>query len=170
MVVTWINKRVDMMIDQSWYTKTDKTHVSLSAGGVVASLAGNKVLVALVREDKFQDYILPKGSVEHGESIEEAARREIFEEAGLDNLTLLCKLGVQERWNFRKTAWKIIHYFLFTTRQIGGKPADTGHDYTCEWFLINSLPHMFWPEQHQILEVNREKITAHLLKFNKIII
>lgn len=151
------------MIDQSWYSQPDKTKISLSAGGVVARLAGNKVLVALVREDKFQDYILPKGCVEPGESIEEAARREILEEAGLDNLILLCKLGVQERWNFKKTSWKIIHYFLFTTNIIEGKPVDVKHDYTCEWFFIDSLPPMFWLEQQKLLEANRDKIIDHIL-------
>ncbi|MCJ7533890.1 MAG: NUDIX domain-containing protein [Anaerolineales bacterium] len=155
------------MIDQSWYSKPNKTHISLSAGGVVTRLAGKKVLVALVREGKFQDYILPKGRVEPGESIEEAARREISEEAGLDSLILLCKLGVQERWNFRKTAWKIIHYLLFTTYQIEGKPVDTGHNYTCEWFSINTLPPMFWPEQQKLFDANRDKIIAQILKYNR---
>ena len=155
------------MIDQSWYTKSQAVIVSQAAGGVVARFVGEHIHIALVRESGFLDYILPKGSVEIGETLEEAARREILEEAGLDDLTILDKLGIQERWNYRKTKWKIIHYFLFCTNQVGSEPKDLSHHYSCEWFPLDLLPGMFWPEQENLLEENRNKIIQAMITCTK---
>ncbi len=119
---------------------------------------GEKLLVALVREEGTQDYILPKGRVEDGEALEAAAKREIEEEAGLASLTLLRELGVRERMDFRRRSWKITHYFLFSTSQGQGHPTDPNHMYRCEWFPIDALPAMFWPDQKELIETNRRKI------------
>jgi len=82
------------MIDQTWYEQPDNIKERISAGGVVVRRAENgTLLVALVRERDFLDYVLPKGGVEPGETLEQAARREIEEEASLHELQLLGKLG-----------------------------------------------------------------------------
>jgi ADP-ribose pyrophosphatase YjhB (NUDIX family) len=145
-------------IDESWYQKTLGIRQDISAGGVIVRWVGGILYVALVREEAFADFILPKGHVEPGESLETAAKREIAEEAGLQDIDLVCELGIQERKNFRKSAWKVIHYFLFVSRDSGGQPTDTSHQYRCEWFPIGKLPTFFWPEQRSLLEANREKI------------
>jgi 8-oxo-dGTP pyrophosphatase MutT (NUDIX family) len=145
-------------MDESWYHKPPGIKESITAGGLVARLVNGEVWVALVQEGDQMDYILPKGSLETGEDLESAARREIEEEAGLSSLELVAKLGVQERLNYRRTAWKITHYYLFITEQEQGRPTDTGHGYRCRWFPIEALPGMFWPEQKRLIEDNRERI------------
>ena len=55
-----------------------------SAGGVV--VRGGRVL--LVHRDRYDDWSLPKGKLEEGESWEAAALREVWEETGLR-----CELG-----------------------------------------------------------------------------
>ena len=152
------------MIDDSWYRKPEVGRESLAAGGVVARLQGEQVLVALVREGELLDYILPKGSLEPGEDLQEAARREIEEEAGLSQLEFLAKLGVQERLNYRRKAWKVIHYFLYLTHQESGQPTDSTHGYRCEWFPIDALPAMFWPEQKLLIEENAKWIETQVRK------
>jgi 8-oxo-dGTP pyrophosphatase MutT (NUDIX family) len=152
------------MIDDSFYHKPPAMRQSLAAGGLVARLQGQQVFIALVREGNLLDYILPKGSLEAGEDLQEAARREIEEEAGLSQLEFLAELGVQERLNYRRKAWKVIHYFLFLTRQESGQPTDATHGYRCEWFPIDALPAMFWPEQKKLIEENREWISALVRK------
>jgi 8-oxo-dGTP pyrophosphatase MutT (NUDIX family) len=116
--------------------------------------------VALVREGDYPAYILPKGRVEPGESLVQAAIREIAEEAGLTGLEYLGYLGTQERLNYGKNAWKVIHYFLFQTERLSGSPTDLSHDYRCEWYPIDHLPDMFWPEQKELIDTNRGKIEA----------
>jgi 8-oxo-dGTP pyrophosphatase MutT (NUDIX family) len=147
-------------MDESWYIKPTGVKESITAGGVVARLLNGQVWVALVQEGDQMDYILPKGSLEAGEDLESAARREIEEEAGLTSLELVASLGVQERLNYRRTAWKITHYFLFITQQEEGHPTDITHGYRCRWFPIDSLPGMFWPEQKRLIEDNRDRIVT----------
>ena len=152
------------MIDDSFYQKPPGIRESLAAGGVVLRLQGEQILIALVKESDYDSYILPKGSLEPGEDVEETARREIEEEAGLSQLEYLADLGIQERLNYRRKAWKVIHYFLFLTHQEQGLPSDPTHGYQCEWFPLDELPQMFWPEQQRLIEENRQWISELVRK------
>lgn len=58
-----------------------------AAGGVVMNDAGE---MAVVYRPKYDDWTLPKGKLESGESWEQAAVREVFEETGLE-----CELGAE---------------------------------------------------------------------------
>jgi len=49
-----------------YYTKPDNVKRRTGAGGVVARLADDKVLIALIRDHGDHEYVLPKGGVEHG--------------------------------------------------------------------------------------------------------
>jgi 8-oxo-dGTP pyrophosphatase MutT (NUDIX family) len=147
------------MIDDRWYSKPLDIKISLAAGGIVVRWIGGNLHVALVKEDDFDEYILPKGRVEEDESLEMAAKREIEEEAGLTELRYVAKLDVLERLNYRRTSWKVTHYFLFLTDQEGSQPSDPTHQYRCEWFPIDRLPGLFWPEQEKLIVKNRPEIT-----------
>ena len=150
-----------MKIDESWYVKPkDKNFpFDVSAGGVIIRIEGNKLLIALIKDPEFDDYLLPKGRLEKGESFEDAAKREIAEETGLNNLKLISKLGVKERLTFEKNEWRTTHYFLFiTTQKDGVQNLQEDEDYVLEWFDFDKLPPMFWPEQKELIEENREKI------------
>ncbi|MDY7012594.1 MAG: NUDIX domain-containing protein, partial [Cyanobacteriota bacterium] len=141
---------------------------SISAGGIVVRQDDkDNVWVAAVEEVHKSDRpecVLPKGHLEAGETIEEAARREIEEEAGLTDLTLLAELGALERLDFKKRAWKVTHYFLYQTQQVDGKPTDLHRDYQLRWFPLDELPAFFWPEQRKLIETNRDLIRQSVLK------
>jgi len=152
-----------MKINESWYVRPTKVGLRTSAGGVVVRIENGKAYIALVNEEPFEIYVLPKGGVEKDENLEEAARREIEEEAGLSNLQFIEYLGTRERLDYNKRRWVTTHYYLFTTDQKEGKPTDPSHAYSCEWFSINELPEMLWPEQQALLESCREKITRLIM-------
>lgn len=145
-------------VDDSWYVRPPGVPERISAGGVVARVVDGCVYVALTREVGLSAYVIPKGGVETGETLEQAAHREILEEAGLGNLTLIEKLGVRERLDVHKKRWIISHYFLFLTDQTLGEPSDVEHHYDPGWFPLDDLPELFWPEQRELIETNREKI------------
>ena len=66
----------------------------LCAGGIVLGNSGD---IAMVRHSRSNAWLFPKGHVDEGETPEEAARREITEEAGLTDLELIADLGSYER-------------------------------------------------------------------------
>lgn len=55
-----------------------------SAGGVVYRRTADGLEIALVGRNRYNDWSLPKGHIEKGESREQAAIREVKEETGLD--------------------------------------------------------------------------------------
>jgi 8-oxo-dGTP pyrophosphatase MutT (NUDIX family) len=147
-----------MQIDESWYVRPTKIKLRTSAGGIILRIEDGKAFIALVKEKPFDIYILPKGGVEPREDPLTAAQREIEEEAGLSDLKVVEYLGTRERLTFDKRKWTTTHYFLFTTRQKEGKPTDPSHAYTCEWFSLDALPEMLWPEQRELVESCQEKV------------
>jgi 8-oxo-dGTP diphosphatase len=54
-----------------------------AAGGVVWRRHGGEVEVLLVHRPKYDDWSLPKGKLDPGETFEQAAEREVREETGL---------------------------------------------------------------------------------------
>lgn len=151
-----------MVINASWYDKPDGIRERTSAGGVILHRRQGGYFLALVREGDLSGYFLPKGGVEAGEDLVTTARREIMEEAGLKRLELVSYLCERQRLNFRRNRWITTHYFLFTTDGRVGEPTDEEHVYHCEWFPLDALPEMFWPEQRALVEDVRSRL-AELL-------
>ncbi|MES2668727.1 MAG: NUDIX domain-containing protein [Patescibacteria group bacterium] len=87
-----------------------------SAGGIVLGDSGT---IAMVRHQGATAWLFPKGTVEDGESDEQAARREIAEETGLVSLELIDDLGTYTRHAMDAdgkddaSRTKEIHMFLF---------------------------------------------------------
>lgn len=94
-----------------------------SAGGIVLNDRGE---VALIRSKNSQSWLFPKGRVDPGESDEQAARREVAEETGLQHLNLLGDLGEYSRqiYHFEKqgSERKTIKMFLFKSFQSDLRP------------------------------------------------
>lgn len=147
-------------VDDSWYIKPPGVREDVSSGGVVMRVEAGRTLIALVTQDGLSHYFLPKGRCKAGENLQSAARREIMEEAGISGLTCLGELGIYERLNYTKNVWKVIHYFLFRTEQVEAIPTDTKHAYSCEWFPLDALPPILWPEQGEVLEKLRDRYST----------
>jgi 8-oxo-dGTP diphosphatase len=81
-----------------------------AAGGVVLRAGDDGPEVAIVHRPKYDDWSLPKGKLEAGESWEEAALREVAEETGLE-----CELGAELRettYRDRKGRPKRVRWWL----------------------------------------------------------
>ena len=146
-----------MTINESWYIRPESgVKERTSAGGIIVRRGEEgTIYIALTTGEASKgdtDYILPKGGVDPGESIEEAARREIAEEAGFFALTQIASLGSLSRLSWDKRRWITTHYFLYTTQETDPKPTDPNYAYVTHWFDISKpLPPLFWPEQKQLI-------------------
>ena len=146
------------MIDETWYTRSDDAPLAVSAGGAIVRVEQDQVLIALAQQRATTGFVLPKGHVDPGEDFEQAARREVTEEAGFTDLTLLGDLGIRERYNGAKTHWKRTHYFLFLTQQIEAAPLESDRHAPPAWFPLDELPTIAWPEQRRLIETKRDEI------------
>ncbi|HKN49053.1 MAG TPA: NUDIX hydrolase [Actinomycetota bacterium] len=106
-----------------------------AAGGVVLRrLDGGPVEVALIHRPAYDDWTLPKGKLNPGETHEEAALREVEEETGL-----VCHLGDpagQVDYRDRKGRPKVVRYW--TMQPVG--PSDEQFAPNREVDLLRWIP------------------------------
>jgi 8-oxo-dGTP pyrophosphatase MutT (NUDIX family) len=111
---------------EAYAQKVEKMKRTESAGGVVINRRGEILVVS----QHGTSWSLPKGRIEAGEDPMAAARREIYEEAGITELNLVESLGSYERYKLSgdggedRSELKVIHLFIFTTDELNLSPID----------------------------------------------
>ena len=119
---------------------TVKTRMEISAGGVIYRSLGEQPEVCLISTQGGRTWQLPKGIIEQGEAAEDAARREVAEETGLQGefMRRLDKIEYWYVWNHGgepARVHKFVYFFLF--RCTGGSTED--HDDEVDdarWFPV----------------------------------
>ena len=95
-----------------------------ASGGII--IRGGQTL--LLHKHKKNEYVLPKGHVEAGESLEAAALREAREETGFANLRLLGSLGtLQSQYEYR--GYWVERDEPYFVMQLLDEAADESRDY-----------------------------------------
>lgn len=106
-----------------------------SAGGVVFRKTTEGIRILLIK-DPYRRWGLPKGHVDNGESLVQAANREVTEETGLGDLFHRGSLGSID-WRFRlgkKRIHKYCHFFLFEAPTGSPCPQAAEGILACRWF------------------------------------
>jgi 8-oxo-dGTP pyrophosphatase MutT (NUDIX family) len=107
---------------------------AVSAGGVVYRRGAEGIEVVLCGRTVDGVWGLPKGTPNPGESLEEAAVREVSEETGLQ-VAIERKIDTVEYWFAREGVryHKFVHHYLMVP--IGGRTEDHDWEYDrVEWF------------------------------------
>ena len=103
----------------------------VSAGGVVFRLEKSVPEIAIVRIVPELRWQLPKGIIDPGETIEQAALREVREESGIE-ADLVSKVETIEYWfvadygGRRRRYHKFVHFFLMSYKS--GDVGDHDHE------------------------------------------
>ncbi len=108
--------------------KNSKCDEAFSAGGVVWRNQGSGIEIVIGYTGKDNRWGLPKGTVEKGESFEEAAIREVQEETGLI-VRMGEKVGIIEYWfNSKQNKFhKYVHHWLM--EPVRGKFSDRDYEF-----------------------------------------
>jgi 8-oxo-dGTP pyrophosphatase MutT (NUDIX family) len=129
------------------------TKTQISAGGVAYRRRSGKIEVALISVGKDSRWQLPKGLIDNGEKTEEAAQREVREEAGIET-TLDALLDKIEYWYFatengsRVRNHKFVYFFLL--KYVKGDVRNHDNEVNeARWFEIG--------EAVKVLEFDSEK-------------
>jgi 8-oxo-dGTP pyrophosphatase MutT (NUDIX family) len=144
------------------YSKINAPKRATSAGGVIVKKEENTYFVLLLRDTNFPEWYLAKGHVEAGETLEQAALREVQEEAGLHHVKIHKLLGSYERFVKKANEQKTIYYYLMSPTQEEIPSSPDKPSVELKWFALEHLPKMFLPEQKHVIEKNTEKIKSSL--------
>jgi 8-oxo-dGTP pyrophosphatase MutT (NUDIX family) len=103
------------------------------------AISGHELLV-FRSLDEPEGFEVPKGAVDPGETFEEGARRELFEEAGLENLVVLAELGTtwygeeeQRFFHFAAPSGAPAHF----SHTVTGRGGDAGGVYDLRFLPID---------------------------------
>jgi len=128
-----------------------------SAGGVVFRRDHGGPSILLLRHESGK-WMLPKGTIERGETPQEVALREVREETGISRVRVVADLG-EERYFFfwrSEDAYydKSVHYFLLEF--LGGEePAPQSEEgfVACEWVpFAEALHRITYKETREVVQ------------------
>jgi 8-oxo-dGTP pyrophosphatase MutT (NUDIX family) len=118
-----------------------KTVEQISAGGVAYRRNGDTIEIAVTLVERNRRWQLPKGHIDGGETNEQAALREVREEAGVET-ELVSPIETIEYWfvgnegGTRVRYHKSVHFFLL--KYVSGNVEDHDHEVIeAKWIEIN---------------------------------
>src|SRR5262252_6642325 len=139
-----------------------RTVIDQSAGGVIYRASSGRVDVCLIATAGGKRWQLPKGGIDPGETIEQAAVREVREETGLKG-TLIEKIAAIDFWFLEGSPAVRHHKFVtfFLMHYDSGETTD--HDDEVDdarWFDIKqAMLQATFANERQILRSAQARIT-----------
>jgi len=125
----------------------------LSAGGVV--FFRNTILLL----KKFNgDYVLPKGRVEQGETLETAAVREVYEESGTkaDIIKYLSKISYEFIRNTNENnirIKKVVHWFIMEAKDMECRPQKNEGFIEADYYTLkNAVKLARYDDERSVIE------------------
>ena len=124
-----------------------------SCGGVVI-FRGKILLLYKNYRNKYEGWVLPKGTVEEGEEYKETALREVNEESGAD--AQIIKYVGKSQYSFsaqNDTVLKDVHWYLMMADSYYSKPQREEYFVDSGYYKYHEAYHLLkFPNEKQILE------------------
>jgi 8-oxo-(d)GTP phosphatase len=138
----------------------------IAAGAVCWRIVDGKIRVLLIHRERHNDVSFPKGKVDPGESVTEAAVREIEEEVGL-RVVLGAPLGASE-YTLPGGREKVVHYW---TAEVDDDTleastfAPNDEVFHCEWVSVRKARKMLtYAHDREVLDRVSARIDADTLR------
>jgi 8-oxo-dGTP diphosphatase len=127
-----------------------------AAGGVVWRRGAGGVEVAVAHRPKHDDWSLPKGKLDPGESWEDAALREVHEEVGLR-----CRLGAElppVRYRDNKGREKAVRYWLMEPEDGAARFTPNDEVDAMRWVAVeDAVGLLSYPHDAELVRTARER-------------
>lgn len=124
-----------------------------SCGGVVI-FRGKILLLYKNYKNKYEGWVLPKGTVEAGEEYKDTAMREVYEEAGV-KATLMKYIG-KSQYSFtvpEDVVEKTVHWYLMMADSYYSKPQREEYFVDSGYYKYHEAYHLLkFPNEKQMLE------------------
>lgn len=124
-----------------------------SCGGVVI-FRGKILLLYKSFKNKYDSWVLPKGTVEEGEEYQDTALREVFEESGVK--ASIVKYVGKSQYSFsvpEDIVEKDVHWFLMRSDSYNSKPQREEFFVDSGYYKFHEAYHLLkYPNEKQILE------------------
>ena len=135
-----------------------QTAEQVSAGGVAFRKRDDRTEIAIILTVPEKRWQLPKGMIDPGETAEQAATREVREEAGIET-DLIASIEKTEYWFFadrngeRTRFHKYVHWFLM--QYTGGNVEDHDHEvFECRWVSIaEALSMLVFKNERDVVKI-----------------
>ncbi len=138
-----------------------------SCGGIVI-FRGKILLLYKSYKNKYEGWVLPKGTVESGEEFQETARREVLEETGA-NASIVKYVGKSE-YSFtvsENTIEKEVHWYLMIAENYYSKPQKEEYFLDAGFYKYHEAFHLLkFSNEKKILESAYNEY-LNLKKMNK---
>jgi 8-oxo-dGTP diphosphatase len=127
-----------------WSMRATQTRFTVTAAGIILNEQG-KVLLLKHRFRSGSGWGIPGGFLEHGENADEALRRELREEIGLE-------LEAVEIYRARTFNRQVQIEIVFRARAKGESRPQSIEVERADWFSLDSLPEGLPDEQRRLIE------------------
>ena len=133
---------------------------AISCGGVVI-FRGKILLLYKNYKNKYEGWVLPKGTVEEGEEYKETAIREVKEETGV--LASIIKYVGKSQYTFSipsDIVVKDVHWYLMMAESYYSKPQREEYFLDSGYYKFHEAYHLLkFPNEKQILEMAYNEYT-----------
>ena len=131
---------------------------AVSCGGVVI-FRGKILLLYKNYHNRYEGWVLPKGTVENNECYEETALREVYEETGV-KAKIVEYIGKSE-YSFNTPSGMVdkeVHWYLMTAESYYSKPQREEYFYDSGYYKYIEAYHLLkFPNEKNILEKAYER-------------
>ncbi|MBI2623336.1 MAG: NUDIX domain-containing protein [Candidatus Liptonbacteria bacterium] len=131
-----------------------KDYIGVGCGALIVNARGETLLLKRKSRNEIGMWCKPGGAVEYGETVEDAVRREVREEFGVE-IELLEPLGFTNQiLSKEKEHWVAFHFLARITKGVP-KNMEPDKTETFGWFPINKLP-------EPLTQTTREPVEVYL--------